>query len=165
MWICSHKCTCSHFNSEMMSLLGVYAHVLLAYGGCDKRSYWQLLLHHKVWVFCLEGSLSSAHTLPFQHVSFSSMSPDCRSNNRFSPWFQSGPAPARVYSPWPWEDSSLLTTDQWHHMTHVPESQLVAVDFEHLSKSMCLFSSSIPTYQKWMKSCPTSGLGMNFPIL
>lgn len=62
--------------------------------------------------------------------------------------FQSGLASVCVYSHWPWGDCPLLTTDQWHHMTHAPESQLVAVAFEHLPKSMCLFSSLIPTYQK-----------------
>lgn len=59
----------------------------------------------------------------------------------------------------------LLFAHNWPVATHVPESQLIVVGFEHLSKSMCLFSSLIPTYQKWVKSCRTSGLGMNFLIL
>lgn len=50
--------------------------------------------------------------------------------------------------------SCLLPVTQWLRMAHGPESQLDAIVFEHLPKSMYLFASLVPRYQKQVEFCP-----------
>lgn len=169
MWICSHKCTLSHFKSEMMSVLGMDVHVFLAYDGGDKRSRsWPLLSPSQS-----VGILSRSLSVKCPHSSFSAcflelVPTPCPRTVAVTIVSLPGSNLALLQSHLqPLTLRRLLFAHNWPVASHDTRPRISTCRrwFWASTQIYVPVLSLIPTYQKWVKFCPTSGLGMNVAIL